>query len=104
MFYPKDDDFEFDLTDDDAYLNPPEKEDDFNAPVQSKTIDSRPLQSGDIITVGGYSVLIENPAGSVRKWIDQTGRSGESVMTCHYGELQGYTGADDDFLDVFIVG
>jgi len=64
---------------------------------------NRPIQSGDIINLNGYSVLIENPAGSVRHWTDQNGRSGEQVLTCHYGELQGYTGADDDYIDVFIV-
>jgi len=67
------------------------------------TKDERPLQAGDIITLGGYDVLIENPAGSVRTWTDSTGRRGDSVMTCHYGELQGYSGADDDYLDIFIV-
>lgn len=70
---------------------------------ESQTTDSRPLQAGDVINLDGYSVLIENPKGSVRKWTDSAGRSGESVLTCHYGELQGYTGADDDYLDVFIV-
>jgi len=60
-------------------------------------------QAGDIITIDGYDVLIENPAGSVRAWTDSTGRTGDSVMTCHYGELQGYSGADDDYLDIFIV-
>ena len=30
MFYPQNDSFEFDLSDDKSYMNPPEKEDDFN--------------------------------------------------------------------------
>lgn len=70
---------------------------------KADTQDSEPLKAGDVINLNGYNVLIENPKGSVRTWTDQTGRSGESVLTCHYGELHGFTGADDDYLDVFIV-
>ena len=71
---------------------------------QADTADNEPLKSGDIINLHGYNILIENPAGSVRQWIDQSGRKGESILTCDYGELQGFTGADGDYLDVFIVG
>lgn len=50
----------------------------------------------------GLPLTIENPKGSVRKGIDESGKPWESVMRSHYGYVKGSLGADGDQVDVFL--
>jgi len=50
----------------------------------------------------GLPLTIENPKGSVRKGVDESGKPWESVMHAHYGYVKGSHGADGDQVDVFL--
>lgn len=50
----------------------------------------------------GLDISIENPAGSVRKGTDETGRAWEQELSHHYGYIKGTVGPDKDHIDVFI--
>jgi hypothetical protein len=53
-------------------------------------------------TLHGLDISIENPAGSTRKGVDETGRQWSTDLNHHYGYLKGTIGKDKDHLDVFI--
>lgn len=53
-------------------------------------------------TVLGLDVLIENPAGSVRRWVDSDGTEGSTTMRHDYGCFVGVRGADGEDVDVYI--
>lgn len=50
----------------------------------------------------GLHVVIENPAGSIRTWIDADGTTGQTVMKWSYGYLDGFEGADGEDVDVYV--
>jgi hypothetical protein len=51
----------------------------------------------------GIPVAIENKEGSVRKWTDANGDTGETKMDgVSYGYVEGTLGADEDEIDVFV--
>lgn len=51
----------------------------------------------------GLDIAIENKEGSVRKWKDLNGNSGETEMVgVSYGYVEGTLGADEDEIDVFV--
>jgi len=50
----------------------------------------------------GLDISIENPAGSVRKGVDEHGNAWEQELSDHYGYIKGTVGKDKDHLDVFI--
>lgn len=50
----------------------------------------------------GLDISIENPAGSLRKGVDETGRPWQTELAHHYGYIKGTVGKDKDHLDVFI--
>lgn len=50
----------------------------------------------------GLRILVENPAGSVRRWVDSDGTAGETVMRFDYGEIDGFLGADGEDVDVYL--
>lgn len=55
------------------------------------------------IVYQGIPIAIENKEGSVRKWTDVNGDTGETKMQgVSYGYVKGTTGADEDEIDVFI--
>lgn len=54
------------------------------------------------IEVGGLKILIENPAGSVRRGTDRNGESWSVTMKHHYGYFPGTCGKDGDPIDVFV--
>ena len=54
------------------------------------------------VTVHGLRLSIENPAGSVRKGTDASGKAWEVTMPHHYGRILGTTGADKDHVDFFL--
>jgi hypothetical protein len=50
----------------------------------------------------GLDVAVENPAQTLRRWTDATGKLGHTVMRHDYGFLDGYLGADKEELDVYV--
>lgn len=51
---------------------------------------------------GGYTLAIENPAGSFRSGTGEDGKPWSSQMAHDYGYFAGTVGADGDGLDVFV--
>ncbi len=49
-----------------------------------------------------HPIAIENPVGSVRKWTDRDGNSGETTMLFPYGYFADHLGADGDELDCYL--
>lgn len=54
------------------------------------------------IQVQGFNVSIENPKGSTRSGIDETGKKWEITMNNTYGYILGTTGKDADHIDIFL--
>lgn len=54
------------------------------------------------IRLHGLDISIENPAGSLRKGTDETGKAWETKLAHHYGYIKGTVGKDKDHVDVFI--
>ncbi len=50
----------------------------------------------------GFDVVIENPIGSTRSWVDPTGKTGRTRMAYDYGFIAGVEGADGDEVDVYL--
>jgi len=50
----------------------------------------------------GLDISIENPAGSIRKGVDEHGNEWETELAHHYGYIKKTTGNDGDHVDVFI--
>lgn len=50
----------------------------------------------------GLELVIENPAGTVREGVDETGRAWRTEFKYAYGEIAGTEGVDGDPVDVFI--
>lgn len=50
----------------------------------------------------GLNIAIENPAGTVREGVDETGKAWRTVFQFAYGEVMGSKGVDGDPVDVFI--
>jgi len=75
------------------------------SPENDLEVTQEQLESGDYpkgrFTMGGDTFSIENPEGSIRKGIDETGKEWEQEITHHYGDWDGTIGADGDPIDVF---
>lgn len=54
------------------------------------------------VNVSGLDISIENPAGSMRKGVDENGRAWQTKLANHYGYIKGTIGRDKDHIDVFI--
>ncbi|HOR26861.1 MAG TPA: strawberry notch C-terminal domain-containing protein [Candidatus Sumerlaeota bacterium] len=54
------------------------------------------------VRIDGLDVSIENPAGSVRRGTDKSGRAWEQAVVADYGYIRGTKGRDGDQVDVFI--
>ncbi len=54
------------------------------------------------ISWNGLTIAIENPAGTVRSGVDETGRAWSTTFRYAYGEVIGSEGADGDAVDVFM--
>ena len=50
----------------------------------------------------GLSIAIENPVGTVREGVDETGAAWRTEFKHAYGEITGTEGADGDPVDVFM--
>lgn len=73
---------------------------DLSEPSQAQ-IEAGNYKKGHL-TLHGLNIAIENPAGSLRKGVDETGRKWETELHHHYGDIKNTVGADGDALDVFI--
>lgn len=65
-------------------------------------IEAGNYKKSDVIDLNGTKIVIENPAGSMRRGVSPEGKAWETKMAHHYGEFLGTEGADGDRLDVFI--
>jgi len=54
------------------------------------------------VRIAGLDISIENPAGSVRRGVDEQGKAWETPIVHHYGYVKGTVGYDKDHLDVFL--
>ena len=54
------------------------------------------------VVVSGLDLSIENPQGSTRSGVDQSGKQWEIKLKSHYGYIKGYEGKDKDHIDVFV--
>lgn len=54
------------------------------------------------VKLHGMAISIENPAGSIRRGTDASGRAWETEMQHHYGYIKGSLAKDGDHVDVFI--
>lgn len=54
------------------------------------------------VKLHGLNISIENPKGSERKGVDESGKEWTSTMDHHYGDIKGTVGADGDSIDTFI--
>jgi ATP-dependent protease ClpP protease subunit len=54
------------------------------------------------VELNGFSIVIENPRGSIRSGIDSDGKPWKNEMFYTYGFLEGTVGSDGDEIDVFI--
>lgn len=52
--------------------------------------------------IAGLDVSIENPQGSTRRGVDDTGKPWENTLNHHYGYIRGTVGNDDEQVDAFI--
>lgn len=57
---------------------------------------------GEVRVFAGMHVAIESPRGSVRKWTDANGETGETKMRYDYGYFLATRGDDGDALDVYL--
>jgi phage-related protein (TIGR01555 family) len=58
--------------------------------------------AGGLVDFGGFPVVVENPKGSVRHWIDAAGNEGDTKMRYAYGYIPGSQGTDGDSVDVYL--
>lgn len=70
------------------------------APTE-KQIEAENYKKGHV-NIHGIDIAIENPQGSTRSGVDQSGKAWESKLAHHYGYVKGTTGADGDAVDVFV--
>jgi hypothetical protein len=54
------------------------------------------------VNIQGLDISIENPAGSVRKGVDENGKPWETPIKHHYGYIKKTEGKDGDHVDVFV--
>ena len=54
------------------------------------------------IKVNGFNLSIENPAGSTRSGVDESGKAWSQKMNSHYGYFKRTMGKDGDQVDAFI--
>lgn len=54
------------------------------------------------VSLNGFTIRVENPAGSVRRGTDKDGKAWESEMKSDYGYIEGTKAKDGDGVDVVI--
>ncbi|WP_288077353.1 hypothetical protein [Pseudomonas sp.] len=50
----------------------------------------------------GFNLVIENPAGTIREGVDETGKAWRTEFAHAYGEITGSLGVDGDPVDVYV--
>jgi hypothetical protein len=50
----------------------------------------------------GFNLVIENPAGTIREGVDETGKPWRTEFAHAYGEITGSLGVDGDPVDVYV--
>lgn len=60
------------------------------------------VSPGDTLCIHGVEVVIETPAGYVRRGVDADGNEWETTLPWHYGHIPGTTGVDGEEVDVII--
>jgi SPP1 gp7 family putative phage head morphogenesis protein len=73
-----------------------------NARADADSDGDEPTSPLPIMFVAGIPIAIENPAGSVRRWTDSDGTTGETTMRFAYGFIAGTTGADGEDIDAYV--
>lgn len=73
---------------------------DLTEPTQAQ-IEAGNYKKGHV-NIHGLNISIENPAGSTRSGIDETGRKWSSKLEHHYGYIKGTVARDKDHIDVFV--
>ena len=76
--------------------------DDLELALQEEADLQKALEAKRSITFQGFPIVIENSAGTFRRWTDAEGNSGETLMLVGYGYFEGTGGADGDEIDVFV--
>jgi hypothetical protein len=79
-----------------------EDEKDISLALREEYDLQKSFQVAQRITYQDIPVAIENPVGSVRKWKDAEGRTGETRMLHAYGYIENTVAGDDDELDAFV--
>ncbi|MDF4901791.1 hypothetical protein P3551_21155 [Vibrio parahaemolyticus] len=77
------------------------------SPLNSKSIPTQAQKkAGNYkkgnVTFCGIAIAIENPKGSQRTGVDESGNEWAIELKNHYGDIRGTTGADGDPVDVFL--
>ncbi|HCG8859917.1 TPA: hypothetical protein NKB14_004412 [Vibrio parahaemolyticus] len=77
------------------------------SPLNSKSIPTQAQKkAGNYkkgnVTFCGLAIAIENPKGSQRTGVDESGNEWAIELKNHYGDIRGTTGADGDPVDVFL--
>lgn len=54
------------------------------------------------VKIDGFDISIEQPKGSVRSGVDESGKAWSTRMNNTYGYIRGTEGADGDHIDVFL--
>jgi len=65
-----------------------------------EAVDDRPYKQ--LVRFAGLPIVVENPVGSVRYWIDSFGVPGSTTMQYAYGYIAGTEGADSEETDVYL--
>ena len=70
--------------------------------IQERDDMQKAFKLQDNIVYQGIPVAIENKKGTVRKWRDAQGGTGETKMLAGYGYVKRTNGIDEDEVDVFV--
>lgn len=54
------------------------------------------------VSFAGFDIVIENPVGSTRSWIDSDGTVGRTIMRYAYGYIANTLGSDGEPVDVYL--
>jgi inorganic pyrophosphatase len=54
------------------------------------------------VTIQGFDITVENPKGSTRSGVDNSGKEWSITMNNTYGYIKGTNGKDGDHIDVFL--
>ena len=80
-----------------------ESNEDLEASMKQENDLQKAFKLEDHVEYQGIKIAIENKEGSIRRWTDINGSTGETKMVgLSYGYVKGTLGADQDEIDVFV--